>query len=86
MDTDYPALIKHFRTNLIESDILIVIGYGFADSRINSYLQKDFLSDSEKQMFVVDITRPKNSYPDRANVHFIEGGVSEMNIDLICKH
>jgi hypothetical protein len=82
----YPAVIKHFRTNLIESDILIVIGYGFADSRINSYLQKDFLADSEKQMFVVDITRPKDSYPDRANVHFIEGGVSEMNIDLICKY
>jgi hypothetical protein len=37
-------------------------------------------------MFVVDITRPKDSYPDRANVHFIEGGVSEMNIDLICKY
>jgi hypothetical protein len=82
----YPAVIEHFQTNLIESDILIVIGYGFADSRINSYLQKDFLSDSEKQMFVVDVVHPKDGYPDRANVHFIEGGVSEMNIDLICKY
>jgi hypothetical protein len=82
----YPAVIEHFQTNLIESDILIVIGYGFADSRINSYLQKDFLSDSEKQMFVVDVVHLKDGYPDRANVHFIEGGVSEMNIDLICKY
>ena len=49
-------------------------------------MQKDFLSDSEKQMFVIDIVHPKDSYADRTNVHFIEGGVSEMNIDLICKY
>lgn len=81
--TYYPLVHKHFQLNLTESKSLIVIGYGFRDLRINKYLEENFLADANKVMFVVDIERPERGYFDRPNVHFIEGGVSDMNIEFI---
>ncbi|MCI0330016.1 MAG: SIR2 family protein [candidate division Zixibacteria bacterium] len=79
----YPLVHEHFKKNLTESKSLIVIGYGFGDLRINNYIEENFLTDSDKVMFVVDIERPENAYLDRPNVHFIEGGVSGMNTKTI---
>lgn len=82
----YPVVLHHFQTNLMQSRALVVIGYGFADSRINQYLKESFLDDLSKVMFIVDVVRPATEFLDRANVRFIEGGVSGMNINMILQN
>ena len=81
----YPVLFRHFQTNLKQSKTLVVIGYGFGDIRINRYLEECFLYDSSKEMFIVDLVRPSTPLLGRSNVHFIEGGVSGMDYELIAK-
>jgi hypothetical protein len=76
----YPRVLEHFVRNLEASNTLIVIGYGFRDERINQYLEKLFLDNPRKSMIVVDVVLPKNPLMNRENVHFINGGVSGMDI------
>ena len=72
----YPVLLRHFSDNLAESTSLIVVGYGFADSRINSYIEECFLQDPRKALFIIDIKKPSIAYFERPNVYFLGTGVS----------
>ena len=62
---------------------MLAIWLGFADSRINRYLEDCFLNDPSKVMFIVDLVRPATEFLNRVNVHFVGGGVSGMNNDVI---
>ena len=55
----YENLFDHFMKNLLNSDQLIVVGYGFQDPGINDYLEKYFLTN-KKQMIVIDIAKPNS--------------------------
>jgi len=79
----YPIVLNHFQSNLKQSVVLVVIGYGFRDTRINQYLEESFVNDPSKQMFIVDVVQPITPFLDRPNVHFVEGGVSDMNYKFI---
>jgi hypothetical protein len=57
----YKPIINHFVNNLINSQVLIVIGYGFGDSKINEIIENNFLSDLRKKMIVVDIKKNNES-------------------------
>ena len=52
-DPYYKCLFENFEKNLQSSEKLFVIGYGFQDSGINSYLEQSYLSN-EKEMIVVE--------------------------------
>lgn len=76
-DPFYANLFKHFEKNLSSSEILIVIGYGFKDSGINEYLEKNFLSKGSK-MYVVSPTKPDCKLLDKYGATFIGKSVSEL--------
>jgi hypothetical protein len=57
-DTHYKSLFEHFKKNLANSELLIVIGYGFQDIGINNYLKENYLSKN-KPMVVIDPCEPK---------------------------
>lgn len=52
-DPYYEKLFEHFKNNLLSSELLVVIGYGFKDERINDYLKNYFLKDN-KPIFIID--------------------------------
>jgi hypothetical protein len=68
---------------IINSNHLLVIGYGFKDSKINKYLKTYFLNDSQKTMLVIDITKPKSEIINQSNVKFIAKSVIDLNIEEI---
>ncbi|MDX1938822.1 MAG: hypothetical protein SFU21_16995, partial [Flavihumibacter sp.] len=48
-----------FKSNLLNSQQLLVIGYGFQDRAINEFLENHFLIFN-KQLIVIDIKKPDN--------------------------
>ena len=53
----YDHLLSCFKSNLLNSEKLIVIGYGFQDQGINFFLNEHYLS-LKKRMVIIDIRRP----------------------------
>lgn len=75
----YKPVFNHFIENLKKSKNLIVIGYGFGDSKINEYLIEHFLSDKTKTLIDIDVKRPYSDILDMANVKFIKKNISEIS-------
>ena len=79
----YPQMLEHFRINLEKSNVLIVVGYGFRDKRINDYIEQYFLNDPKKVLIVVDVVQPASTIFTKPNVRYFGGGVSNMALDKI---
>lgn len=79
----YNQIFQHFFQNLINSKHLIVIGYGFKDSKINEYLKTYFLNDSHKTMLVIDITKPESEILNQSNVKFFEQSVIDLDVEKV---
>lgn len=79
----YSQIFKRFFQNLNNSKHLIVIGYGFKDSKINEYLKTYFLNDSQKTMLVIDITKPQSEILSQSNVKFVAKNVIDLDIEEI---
>lgn len=79
----YKSLFNYFTDNLIESEYLIVIGYGFGDNKINEYLVDAFLDDEKKRMIVIDIRKPQSDLMEYKNVRFIKKSISDIHKDEI---
>ncbi len=78
----YSKIFDHLTKNLYESKVLIVIGYGFADTKINTYLF-DFFKNNDKTMVVINISRPESELLDKKNVKFFQLGVEDIPIEAI---
>lgn len=76
-DPYYKNLFKHFENNLCESDLLVIIGYGFQDSGINNYLENFFLTRG-KHMVVIDPYKPNTELIEKYNATYISKGVTEV--------
>jgi hypothetical protein len=74
-DVYYHQVFEHFFQNLNNSKHLIVIGYGFKDSKINDHLINYFLNYAHKTMLVIDVTRPESDILNLNNVKFIAKSV-----------
>lgn len=59
-DPYYKNLFNHFEKNLATSELLVVIGYGFQDSGINEYIEKNFLCRG-RHMIVIDPNVPQTN-------------------------
>ena len=79
----YSQIFKRFFQNLINSRNLIVIGYGFKDSKINEYLKTFFLNDPQKLMLVIDVVKPQSEILEQNNVKFIAKNVIDLDIEEI---
>jgi hypothetical protein len=75
----YPTIFRHFENNLKSSKNLIIIGYGFADTIINHYIENVFLAEQHKKIFIVDIKEPSTELLKKENVYYIGGGVISMD-------
>lgn len=81
-DKFYNSMFDYFRSNLEQSESLIIIGYGFGDRIVNEYIT-DFLKDKSKNLVVVDIEPPKVQFLKNINYHFFHGGVSNFDFDKL---
>lgn len=78
IDPYYKNLFEHFKNNLSASELLVVIGYGFQDPRINEYLEEHFLA-KEKQMIVIDPSKPRTDLLEKYKVTYIPKGVTQVS-------
>ena len=79
-------MFNHFENNLRSSNTLVVIGYGFGDSKINDYIQDHFLTNDSKTLFVVgNKRRPPGAekFFGRDRSFYLDRGVSEMDKEFI---
>jgi len=76
-DDFYRNLFNHFEHNLANSELLVVIGYGFKDVGINEYLEKHFLS-RHKPMVVIDPNKPATDLIEKYNAKYIPKGVTDI--------
>jgi len=77
-DPYYQTLFNHFEENLSNSELLVVIGYGFQDEGINKFLVERYL-EYGKQMVVIDPDKPKTELLDKYKAIFIPKGVTELS-------
>jgi hypothetical protein len=79
-DEYYKILLRHFDQNLFNSELLIIIGYGFQDAAINKYLERCFLSRG-RQMVVIDPNRPNTDLLNQYKAKHIAKGVTEVTYE-----
>jgi len=82
----YSKVLNHFAQNLHDARILIVIGYGFRDPKINEMFMS-FLKEKNKTAFVIDIQEklPKTRYHRHPRVVYLSGGVEGMDSRAVLK-
>lgn len=76
----YKELQEHFVSNLSNSDLLVVIGYGFGDDGINHIIETKFLTQG-KSMVVIDITKPKSRLLDDYRTSLIEKSLADVSLE-----
>jgi hypothetical protein len=64
----YGPLFDRFISNLNKSHVLISIGYGFKDYKINEILEKNFIADKTKKMIVISPSKPECKILENLNV------------------
>ena len=69
------SVFDHFKNNLNSSRVLIVIGYGFGDKKINNTVRTSFYQKEKRKIYVVDVSAPKTSI----KTIFVSGGVENFN-------
>lgn len=76
-DPYYEKLFSLFKSNLLTSTNLFVIGYGFQDIGINEFLEKHYLKFN-KPMIVIDIKKPESLLLEKYNeqITFIDKGAT----------
>ena len=78
----YENLFTHFKKNLLNSNLLLIIGYGFQDKGINEFIENNYLIYN-KQMVIIDIKKPDsnifNKYHDQ--IIFSSKGATGVSFD-----
>jgi hypothetical protein len=74
----YRQMFDHFSINLLNSNLLIIIGYGFNDIEINRMIQDEFLSRKDVTAIVIKRTKIDNSIMQDPKVKFISSDVSNI--------
>lgn len=82
----YENLFDHFKRNLTNSNLLVVIGYGFQDKVINEYIENNYLIYN-KEMIVIDIKKPDSNILEKykSKVIFSTNGATGHTYDEFMK-
>jgi hypothetical protein len=76
----YQELQEHFIKNLSESELLVVIGYGFGDDGINHIIETKYLTQGKK-MIIIDIKKPSSRLIDDYRTEVYEKSLSDMSME-----
>lgn len=76
----YKELQNHFKRNLENSDLLLIIGYGFRDDGINNIIESNYLI-SGKQMTIIDIAEPSNRLFEDYNTTLIQKSLASVTYE-----
>lgn len=71
--------MEHFQNNLRNSEVLIVIGYGFKDSMINQFVANNFSSVERKLMILIDTQNPISNFKHNCKVEHFESGIENFD-------
>lgn len=75
--------LGNFEENLGNSELLIVIGYGFQDRGINNYLRDNFVNNEENKLIVIDVNEFENEFTNRDNTLSQSSGIQGINVNEI---
>jgi hypothetical protein len=78
----YGPLFDRFSSNLKKSNVLISIGYGFGDYKINEFLEENFIGNSSKRLIVISTTRPECKILKNSNVKYYGNNLGVQDISL----
>lgn len=81
----YEAVFDHFTRNLESSDVLIVVGYGFGDTKINQMLEERFCDRGGTRMLIIDVDEPGFATSVGCPVEYFSGGVEEFDQTSVLK-
>jgi len=79
----YDEVFRRFRENLETTSILIVIGYGFADSEINRLLETHFLNSNHSIIIDIDVKQPNMPQAIAKSSQYFPGGVKECDFNAL---
>ncbi len=80
-DSFYKSLLDHFEKNLLASESLLVIGYGFNDQGINEYLEKYYLKQGKK-MIIIDPGNPNPDFLNSYNAELIQQDINKVSYEI----
>lgn len=78
----YKPIFDHFINNLKNSSVLISIGYGLGDSKINEFIINNFLSDESKILLIINPHKPNSVLFSFPNVKYYGENRGVQHIDL----
>jgi len=81
----YKPIFSHFVDNLRNSQILIIVGYGFKDPKINEFIQTEFIDKGGTKVIVIDIQKPDMSMFDEKYFEFFTDGIEKIDHHEILK-
>ncbi len=76
----YKELQTYFTSNLENSELLIIIGYGFGDDGINHTIENHYLTKG-KTMIIVDIAKPSSRLIDDYKSKLIQKSLGQVSIE-----
>lgn len=84
----YNDQFEHFDKNLLNSELLIIFGYGFGDAEINKKVNKNFI-DIRKKVLIVSHSTPTSDFYHEIlsldNVKHYHRNIEEMDFDEVVK-
>lgn len=78
-DPYYNNLLEHFKNNLINSEYLFIIGYGFADPGINKHIKDYFLCHKNRKIILIDPCVLDNDLIRNINHIHIRKGIQDVS-------
>ena len=75
----FSPLMEQFQINLRNSEVLIVIGYGFKDSMINEFISNNFSSKERKLMIIIDTQNPISNFKHNCKVEHFKSGIENFD-------
>lgn len=72
-------LMEQFESNLGNSEVLIVIGYGFKDSKINEFISNNFSSNEKKLMIIIDTQNPTSNFKCNCKIEHYKCGIENFD-------
>lgn len=79
----FEPIFNHFKSNLQNSDCLIIIGYGFGDEEINKMIIDHFLSKDSSKAVIIGKSQPDYSLTRHEKVKYYDTGIENLNLDEI---
>ena len=79
----FEPIFSHFKTNLENSNYLIIIGYGCGDDEINKLVLEHFLSKENSKAVMIGRTKPNCEIANHDKVKYYDCGIAGLDLNEI---